>query len=98
MRQLTLLLLAAAIATSPAAAQNVAGPEANMATNATEAATVNGLAADPALTPPAAPPTVEAPGVTDAVVTPETGESRGGFPWGLLGLLGLVGLIGRFRS
>lgn len=105
MRQLTLFLLAATIATTPAAAaQNttapsgIAGAEADMAANATDAATVNGLAADPALTTPAVPPTAEAPGVTDAVVTPRTGESGSGFPWGLLGLLGLVGLIGRFRS
>ena len=104
MRQLTLLLLATAVAATPAAAQEttapsgIAGPEANLATNATESATLNGLTADPGLTTPAAPPVLEDPAVTDATVTPETGESGGGFPWGLLGLLGLVGLIGRFRS
>lgn len=106
MRQLTLFLLGAAIAAAPAAAQTendtvpgeIAGPDATMATNATEAATVNGIAADPAATAPALPPTVEDPAATDATVSPETGEGGGGFPWGLLGLLGLVGLIGRFRS
>lgn len=104
MRQLTLLLLAGMIAATPAVAQNAAAPneiddpQAEMVTNDTGAATTDPIAPDPALTTPATPPTVEAPGVSDATVTPETGENRGGFPWGLLGLLGLAGLIGRSRS
>lgn len=105
MRKTTLFLLAATVAAMPATAQanataptGIAGPEANMATNATGEATANGLAADPGLTTPAAPPALEDPAATDATVTPETGEGGGGFPWGLLGLLGLAGLIGRFRS
>lgn len=109
MRKLTLILVAAALAGAPAAAQEannaateapsgIAGPDANMATNATDAATLNGMTGDPALAnAPAVPTTTEAPGVTDAMVTPDTGEG-GGFPWGLLGLIGLVGLIGRLRS
>jgi MYXO-CTERM domain-containing protein len=43
----------------------------------------------------ALPPTAESPGLTDAVVTPETGKRS--LPWGLLGLLGLAGLLGRKR-
>lgn len=104
MRNTTLFILAAALVAAPAAAQEnvaapsgIAGPEADMAANATDAATMNGITADPALATPTAPPAVEDPEATDATVTPETGEGSG-FPWGLLGLLGLVGLIGRFRS
>jgi hypothetical protein len=103
MRHFTLIIFAAALAAAPAAAQetneaavpsNIAGPEANMAANATDVATANGLTTSPP--PPAVPTVEEAPGVTDATVT-SNGE-KAGFPWGLLGLLGLVGLIGRFRS
>ena len=103
MRYARTALLAATLALSPAAAfaatapSGIAGPDANMAANATDAATMNGLAADPALNTPLVPPTLEDPEVTGPVVTPETGE-RSGFPWGVLGLLGLLGLIGRFRS
>lgn len=104
MRHLTLILAAGVLAAAPAAAQNaevpsgIAGPDANMAMNATDAATVNGLAGDANMAMPLPSPVLEDPAVTDATVTPETGEDDGGFPWGVLGLLGLVGLIGRFRS
>lgn len=102
MQRLTLALVVASIAAAPAAAQDntaqMADPDTNIAVNATDEATLNGLAADPAATDPAAmPPVAEAPGLTDATVTPETNDG-GSFPWGLLGLLGLVGLIGRMRS
>ena len=109
MRRPILILIAATTIAAPAAAQTdnaasdniavMADPETNIATNATDAATLNGMTGDPALQ--SAPPvttTSEAPGVTDATVTPDTGEDGGGFPWGLLGILGLLGLIGRFRS
>ena len=104
MRLPVLFVLLSIVAAAPAAAQNdtapsgIAGPDANIATNATDTATLNGLSADPAVTTPAAPPALDDPEATDAVVTPETGEGGGGFPWGLLGILGLIGLVGRFRS
>lgn len=113
MRQLTLFILAAGIAAAPAAAQqtgetnamepvvtNNADPSLSadpLDNSAGANAPMNGLAVDPAPTMTAIPPTAEAPGLTDATVTPETGEDAG-FPWGILGLLGLLGLIGRFRS
>lgn len=110
MRHCTILLFAAALAVSPAAAQqaqndvatnDVAAPDMNMTGNAADPM-MNGTApavTDPTLVvDPALPPVAEAPGVTDAVVTPEPRRGGGAFPWGLLGLVGLVGLIGRFRS
>jgi len=90
-------IVAAALAASPAAAQdynevNTAVPS-NVAENA-----VGNVAVEPAM--PMDAPVTTAP-VDEAVVTPETERADGrdaGFPWGLIGLIGLLGLLGRSRG
>ena len=101
MRATLSVLIASAIVAAPAVAQeanNIAVPDENIATNATNEAIANGLTAGPeATTAPAVPPVFEDEEVTDATVTPES-DGGGGLPWGLLGLLGLIGLLGRRRT
>lgn len=102
MRRPILVLFAAAMIAGPAVAQtdnvaatnDMAAPDANMATNADDA-TLNGMTADPNLVMPL-PPVTEDP-VADTAMVPDS-DDGGGFPWGLLGILGLIGLVGRFRS
>jgi hypothetical protein len=95
MRNVTCCVLAAALATAPAFAQNAPATEnaveANAA-NATLPADNAGAANDVAAVPEAAP--VAEPMATPA---PEPPKRSGGFPWGVLGLLGLLGFMGRKR-
>ena len=102
MRSTTILLVAAALGSVPAAAQNTA-VDANTSTantvvaadpaNVAGTAPVNGLAVDPG--------TATTTDTTAAPVAGETGQGTSdrnhGFPWGLIGLVGLVGLLGRRR-
>ena len=95
MRNVTCFMLAAALATAPAFAQNDPAAEnavdANAA-NATLPADNVAMANDVAAVPQVAP--VEEPMAAPA---PEPERRSGGFPWGVLGVLGLLGLMGRKR-
>jgi len=95
MRNVTCFMLAAALATAPAFAQNDPAAENAVDTNAVNATVpadnavvANDLAAVPEAAPVAEP--VAAP-------APEPERRSGGFPWGVLGVLGLLGLMGRKR-
>lgn len=104
MHKLMIVVAAAALA-APAAAQQTApaDPAANAADvnavdNATGAAPMNDLAADPAMAPPAATTDpAMAPPAADTGYGPAPREQDDSFPWGLLGLAGLAGLLGRQR-
>jgi hypothetical protein len=103
MQRFVMIALAAALAASPAAAQDN-----NMTANADMAA-ANAVDANAAL-----PATVDANGVVMApdanlVMAPAPAEQAPapaparrsapqGFPWGAIGLVGLIGLLGRRRS
>ena len=103
MQRLVMIALAAALAASPAAAQDN-----NMTANA-DVAVTNAVDANAAL-----PATVDANGVVMApdanlVMAPAPAEpatapaparrpAQQGFPWGVLGVLGLIGLLGRRRG
>ena len=93
MRYLMGMIAAAALAATPAAAQdnNVAGTDANISEVAPEAAV------DPALNGMAAAPEVVEPIAAPVEATPARPARKDGFPWGILGLLGLAGLLGRMR-
>ncbi len=97
MRPIVLAIALAALAASPAAAQetnNVAAAPAP-ADNAVVAPDTNAVAVNDILLPPdeagASDPLAEEPTVT-------VRGQRTRFPWGLLGLLGLIGLLGRKRN
>ena len=94
MRNVTCFLLAAALAATPALAQNDVAADNAVETNelvATPmdngAVAANDLAAAPE--PVAAEPAAEP--------APAPARRSGGFPWGAIGLVGLIGLLGRKR-
>ena len=96
MRKVTCFVLAAALATAPALAQNEAAPENAVETNEVVAVpadngamVANDLAAVPA------PVTMDVAAVPAA--EPAPARRSGGFPWGAIGLVGLIGLLGRKR-
>ena len=102
MQRIVIIGLAAALAASPAMAQDN-----NMTANADVAAT-NGVDANAALPPtvdangamvaPDANMAMTAPPVEEAPApAPARAPARQGFPWGAIGLVGLVGLLGRRR-
>jgi hypothetical protein len=103
MQRIVMIALAAALAASPAAAQDN-----NMATANADVATTNAVDANAAL-----PATVDANGVAMApdanmvaaapveaapAPAPARRPAPQGFPWGAIGLVGLIGLLGRRRS
>jgi len=96
MRKLTCFVLAAALASAPALAQNETTP-ANMAdANATMAdntvmAGNETMAGNEMMAAPAPATTETTP------PAPAPRKSSGGFPWGAIGLVGLIGLLGRKR-
>ena len=94
MRNVTCFVLAAALATTPALAQNDVAAENAAETNEVVAAPVDSTAVaanDLAVAP--APATVE----PVAEPAPAPARRSGGFPWGVIGLVGLIGLLGRKR-
>ena len=96
MRKVTCFVLAAALATAPALAQNEAAPENAVETNEVVAVPVdNGamVANDLAAVP--VPVTTDVAAVPAAEPAPARRSS--GFPWGAIGLVGLIGLLGRKR-
>jgi MYXO-CTERM domain-containing protein len=103
MQRIVMIALAAALAASPAAAQDN-----NMTANADMAATntVDANAALPAtvdangmvVAPDANMAMAPAPVEETAAPAPARTPARQGFPWGAIGLVGLVGLLGRRRS
>lgn len=103
MRHVAILIAAAAFAAGPALAQPAESMDNVVAANAVDPALAAGdpamdsNAVDPLAEPADLAPTMAAPGLDDATVTPDD-DDDGGFPWGLVGLVGLIGLIGRFRS
>ena len=112
MRIGTALLVAAAIAATPAAAQETGGTTGMDAVNANNAdpqlagntvdtsaganPQLNGLAATPGTPVNATTTAPPTMGDTAAATGGQQRENRG-FPWGLLGLLGLLGFLGRSR-
>ena len=97
MRNVTCFVLAAALATAPAVAQNDTAPENAVDTNAVnttlpvgnEVAAANDMAVVPAPAPVTTEPAAEP--------APEPARRSSGFPWGVIGLVGLIGLLGRKR-
>ena len=96
MRKVTCFVLAAALATTPALAQNEATPETSVETNEVvavpadnDAMVANDLAAAPA------PVTTDV--AAEPAAQPTPARRSGGFPWGVIGLVGLIGLLGRKR-
>mgnify|MGYP003576982361 CR=1 FL=1 len=97
MQKITCFVLAAALATASASAQNETAAENAVDPNAAnmilpvdnEVVAANDMAALPA---PAPVTTEPAPAPAPA---PE--RSSRGFPWGVIGLVGLIGLMGRKR-
>ena len=103
MQRIVMIGLAAALAASPAAAQDN-----NTAVANTDVAATNAVDANAAL-----PATVDANGVAiapdanmalpaapieeTAAPAPAPAKRPAGFPWGAIGLVGLVGLLGRRR-
>jgi hypothetical protein len=92
MRNATIFILAAALAATPAMAQNEVDANTAAANAAAENAAVptNDVNAVTNYIP-VEPPTEITPPPTTAVV-----KDRG-FPWGIIGLVGLIGLLGRRR-
>jgi hypothetical protein len=97
MRNVTLIVLAAALWAAPAAAQNETAPETNVDANAANMVLPVDNAVVPtndvAAVPPPAPVTTE----TTTETAPVRRTRGDGFPWGIIGLVGLVGLLGRRR-
>ena len=95
MRNVTCFVLAAALATAPAFAQNDPAAENAVDTNAANATLPadNAVAANDVVAVPEAAPVAE----PVAAPAPEHKRRSGGFPWGVLGLLGLLGFMGRKR-
>ena len=96
MRNVTCFILAAALAATPAIAQNDVAAENAVDTNDAVAVPVDNTAVaanDLAVAP--APETVEP--VTEPAPAPAPARRSGGFPWGVIGLVGLIGLLGRKR-
>jgi len=94
MRNVTCFMLAAALAATPALAQNDVAAENAAETNEAVAVPVdnNAVAANDLAVAPA-PATVEP--VAEPAPAPVRRSS--GFPWGAIGLVGLIGLLGRRR-
>ena len=96
MRNVTCFMLAAALATTPALAQNDVAAENAAETNEVVAAPVdNTIVAANDLAAAPAPATVEP--VAEPAPAPAPARRSGGFPWGVIGLVGLIGLLGRKR-
>ena len=94
MRNVTCFMLAAALAATPALAQNDVAADNAAETNEVVAAPVdNNLVAANDLA--VAPATVEP--VAEPAPAPAPARRSGGFPWGVIGLVGLIGLLGRKR-
>ena len=95
MRNVTCFMLAAALATAPAFAQNDPAAENAVDTSAANATLPadNVVVANDVAAVPEAAPVVE----PIAAPAPELERRSGGFPWGVLGLLGLLGFLGRKR-
>ena len=94
MRYLMGMIMGAALAATPAAAQD---NEVAVAVDANTSEIAAEPAADPALNGMAAAPEVVEPIAAPVETTPARPARKDGFPWGILGLLGLVGLLGRMR-
>jgi MYXO-CTERM domain-containing protein len=100
MRNISIFVVAAALAAAPAAAQDMnntatAMPDANATAPATDVNMTNDVVLAPGegtAVAPMEPITTEPLGTAPV----ERDDDRG-FPWGLLGLLGLAGLLGRAR-
>ena len=101
MQRTMIWIAAAALAVTPAAAQNndvdanatAVATETNAATN--DVAAMNDMAAAPASNMDAG--LAPLPEQTAPAPAPAPAPARG-FPWGVIGLVGLVGLLGRRRS
>ena len=96
MRNVTCFILAAALAATPALAQNDVAAENAVETNDGVAVPADNAAVaanDLAVAP--APATVEP--VAEPAPAPAPARRSGGFPWGVIGLVGLIGLLGRKR-
>ena len=94
MRNVTCFLLAAALASAPAMAQNEPAPANAVDANATMAMPAdNMMMAGNDMVAAPAPVTTE---TTEPASAPAR-KSGGGFPWGAVGLVGLIGLLGRKR-
>ena len=96
MRNVTCFMLAAALATTPALAQNDVAADNAVETNDTLAVPADNAAVaanDLAVAP--APVTTEP--VAEPAPAPAPARRSGGFPWGAIGLVGLIGLLGRRR-
>jgi hypothetical protein len=96
MRNVTCFMLAAALAATPALAQNDVAAENAAETNEAVAVPVDNTAVaanDLAVAP--APATVEP--VAEPAPAPAPVRRSSGFPWGAIGLVGLIGLLGRRR-
>ena len=95
MRKVTCFVLAAALATTPALAQNETAAENAVDVNAANMTLPvdNGVVAanDMAVLPAPEPVT------TEPAPAPAPARSSRGFPWGVIGLVGLIGLLGRKR-
>ena len=92
MRNVTCFILAAALAATPAFAQNDVAAENAAETNEVLAAPVDDTAVaanDLAVAP--------VPATVEPVAEPAPARRSGGFPWGVIGLVGLIGLLGRKR-
>lgn len=96
MRKVTCFVLAAALATAPAFAQNDVTAENAVETNEAVAVPTDN-AAVPANDLGAAPPPVTTEPVVEPAPAPAPARRSGGFPWGVIGLVGLIGLMGRKR-
>jgi hypothetical protein len=96
MRNVTCFVLAAALATAPALAQNEAAPEDAVETNDVAAMPADNtamVANDLAVAP--APVTTDV--AAEPAAAPAPARRSGGFPWGVIGLVGRIGLLGRKR-
>ena len=104
MQRIVIIGFAAALAASPAAAQDNNAVSANTDVTAANTADANaalpvtvdanGMVVGPDANMAMAPaPVEEAP-----APAPARAPERQGFPWGAIGLVGLVGLLGRRRS
>jgi len=96
MRPIIIAIALAALAATPAAAQeyNTSTAATAPAGNATMAADANAVVANDILLPPDEAASID-PLAEEPTITVK--RERPSFPWGLLGLLGLLGLIGRRR-
>jgi hypothetical protein len=98
MRNVTCFVLAAALATAPAVAQNEPVADNTVDANATVMPADNMVAAnDLTAAPPPETVTTETTTTEPAAAPEPRRRSSGGFPWGVVGLVGLIGLMGRKR-